>query len=129
MAANPVARMALASAACGVTVLLAARPGASAAVLLGIPGPLLVAVGSWMLVARVHARAPEQVAGLMIKLFGAKMLGVGAYVAAVLLTVSAHRVAFAVSFTCQYIVLHLIEALCLRRLFTGGRPAASLGVS
>jgi hypothetical protein len=130
MAANPVARLVAASAACFVLVLLVSGLETIAAVLFGMLGPLAVAVGTWVAVERTHTRAPERVAGLMITLFGAKMIGIGAYVAAVLLVLSAHRVTFVVSFTCQYILLHLIEAFCLRRLFAaGGDPAGTLSVS
>jgi hypothetical protein len=51
----------------------------------------------------------------------------GVYVAAVVLVLSAGATAFVSSFASQYIMLHLLEAMYLRRLFTGrGEP---LGVS
>jgi hypothetical protein len=130
MAANPVARLTAASAACGVFLLLISGVHAFAPVLFGMLAPLAVAITTWVIVQRTHARAPEQVSGLMIKLFGAKMVVFGAYVASVLLVVPAQRVTFVVSFTCQYILLHLIEAWYLRRLFVAGDdPAGRLSVS
>jgi hypothetical protein len=44
----------------------------------------------------------------------------GAYVAAVVGLLDSGTSAFVASFTCQYIVLHLVEAMYLRRLFTVG---------
>ena len=127
MAAHPVGAMVLGAAGClGVTLALTGRP-ARLAVLLGMAGPLAVTVGSWLWIARTHARGPERVAGLMIKQFAGKMIVFGAYIAACVAALSGGAVtAFVASFTAHYIVLHVIEALCLRRLFAAG-PAAMRG--
>jgi hypothetical protein len=125
MAAQAVAVMAGASVACSAALLLMYRaPGGRGAVLLGMAGPLAAAVSAWLLVARTHRRAPAQVAALMIKLFAAKLVLFGAYVAAVVMRLEpGNVVAFVVSFTAHYILLHLMEALYLRRLFAGDRHA------
>lgn len=127
MASHPVARMACAGAACWVAVSLAAGADGRLAVLLGLLGPLAVAIGSWMVLERTHRRAPAQVPAALIKLFAAKIALIGAFVAAVAILLPAGRTAFAVSFTCHYVLLHAMEAWYLRRLFSD-RPAA-LGVS
>ena len=125
MAANPVTRMAAASAVCGAVVFLFSGAENATAVLFGMFAPLGVAIGSWMLVQRVHTQSPEQVSGLMIKLFAAKLLVFGGYVAAVvLLLLPSDRVLFALSFSFQYLLLHMIEAVYLRRLFAAGDEAA-----
>jgi hypothetical protein len=123
MAANPVARMAAASVACWALVSFLAGGTNRSAVFLGMLGPLMAAVASWAIVERVHARAPERVSGVMIRLFGAKVVLFGAYVAAVVMLIPTAIVAFAVSFTAQYVLLHVMEAFYLRRLFSGGTPA------
>lgn len=124
MAANPLVdtplvRMAAAAAVCCSVLWLFAGPANRGAVVLGMLGPLVAAVATWIAVERMHARAPEQVSGLMIKLFGAKLVLFAGYVAGVVLLLAAGNVAFVVSFTCHYILLHAMEAVYLRRLFAG----------
>ncbi len=114
--AQPVIRMALASGLLLAGLLLASGPGDRLPVALGWLGPLLVTIASWTLVERVHLGSPERVSALMVKLFGAKMLLFGGFAAAVLIRLPGSRVAFIVSFTAQYILLHVMEALYLRRL-------------
>lgn len=114
--------MAAAAAACLLLLLAATDRPVYGAVLLGVPGPLAAAIGSWAMLTRVHARTPERVSAVMIKLFAAKMVLFGAYVAAVVRLLDSGTAAFVVSFTCQYILLHLVEAMYLRRLFTAGEP-------
>ena len=120
MAAHPLIGMAAASAACFAIVLLAVGAAGSREALLGAMAPLAAALATWLIVARVHATAPARVSGAMIKLFGAKMVFFGGYIAAValLLPSGRHTAAFAASFVCQYVLLHLMEALYLRRLFS-----------
>lgn len=120
MAAKPLIRMTAAGAVLCTGLWLAGGPGTGGAVLLGMLGPLAAAVGTWTIVERTHARAPERVSGVMIKLFGAKLVLFAAYVAAVVLLLASGNVAFVVSFTCHYILLHVMEAVYLRRLFAGG---------
>lgn len=121
MAAGPLARLVVASAGCAA--ITAAVAGAAGSVLLGAVGPLAAAVGTWIAVRRAHREAPARVSGLMVKLFGAKMVFFGAYVAAAVLLAGVEPVPFAASFTAQYVLLHVMEAWYLRRLFAGdGAP-------
>jgi hypothetical protein len=113
--------MAGASVACSAALFLM-LPGEDArgAVLVGMAGPLAAAASTWLLVVRQHHRAPGLVSALMIKLFAAKLVLFGVYVAVVVMQLSpGHVVPFVVSFTCHYILLHLMEAFYLRRLFAG----------
>lgn len=122
MAAHPVTAMALASALClAITWLLAGRQLAPA--LWGMVGPLAAAAATWVVLERTHARAPDRVSAALIKLFAAKLLFFGAYVGAVALLLPAGRIAFALSFTAQYVLLHGMEAWYLRRLLTGSSQA------
>lgn len=127
MAANPVVRMTAASVVCGIVVWLVAGSDRVGDVVLGMVGPLAAAVGTWIVVERTHARAPERVSGVMVKLFGAKLVLFAAYLAAVVILLSAGHPAFVVSFTCQYVLLHAMEALYLRRLFAGDALHRGLG--
>jgi hypothetical protein len=123
MAAHPVAYMVLASIGCWAVVSWLTGAATGGAVPLGVLGPLTVAAGAWLIMERTHTRAPERLPGLMIKLFAAKMVFFGAYVAAVVMLLSGGSVPFVLSFTATYTVLHVMEALYLRRLFSS-RPAA-----
>jgi hypothetical protein len=108
--------MTAAAAVCwGVLALLTS--GAGTAVALGMIGPLAGALATWIVIERTQSRAPQRVSGAMITLFGVKMLLFGAYVIIVATQVPEGRVVFIVSFTCHYILLHVMEALYLRRLF------------
>jgi hypothetical protein len=118
--------MAAASFVSGGALSLVMGPESRSAVLLGSVGPLVAAVATWVVIERLHARKPDQVSNAMIKLLAAKMLFFGAYVASAVLLLQLPVRAFVVSFTSQYIMLHFIEALLLRRLFAapGGRVGA-----
>ena len=120
MAAQPVAWMAATGLACGLLLRVFTGPGSTWPVVLGTVGPLAAAMGTWLVVARVFVRAPAQVPGVMIKLFGAKLLLFAAYIATVVLLLLDETTAFVVSFTCQYILLHAVQAVYLRRLLAGG---------
>ena len=89
-------------------------------VLLGMLGPLAVAGGSWVLAERTYRRNPERLTAVMVAAFIGKMIFFGAYVVVVLAVLSLRPVPFVVSFTGCFIACHVIEALCLRRLFAGG---------
>lgn len=121
----PIAQMAAASLACwgALAVLLAGAPGA--AVFLGGVGPFAAAAVTWLAVERTARRQPERVPGVLIKLFAAKLLLVGAFVAVVVKLMPTGTTAFVVSFVCQYVLLHGMEAFHLRRLFSGGGRAAA----
>jgi hypothetical protein len=88
----------------------------STAVLLGMAGPLAVAVISWLLMVRTYRRSPASLTGLLIAGFVGKMVFFAAYVAVVIEGFSQPAVPFALSFAGSFIALHLIEALALRRL-------------
>ena len=68
---------------------------------------------------RTYRRRPERVTALMITAFGVKMVFFGAYVAVALMALSVRPIPFVTSFIGYFIGLYLIEALYLRRLFTG----------
>jgi len=87
--------------------------------LLGLMGPLVVAGVSWVLIEQTYRRRPEKLTSLMVAGFAGKMVFFGAYVAVMLRVASVHAAPFVASFTSSFIVLHITEALYLRRLFAG----------
>jgi len=100
--------------------------GAQAAleVSLGTAGPLLAACGSWMVIERTMRRDPTQVTPMMLKLFAGKMLFFGAFVVAAVLGLRLRPVPFMVSFTSAFVVMYLLEAIYLQRLFAAGLRAS-----
>ena len=100
------------------TALVGTRIGVD--VLLGMIGPLMVASATWVLMEWTFRRNPKRLTSVMVMAFAGKILFFGAYVAVMLKVLSLRPVPFVASFTGYFIALHLIEALCLRRLFTGG---------
>lgn len=87
------------------------------AVVLGIAGPLVVAIGSWTLAERTWRREPERLTAVMIAAFAGKLIFFAAYVALMLSVLSLRPIPFVASFTTAFIALHLAEALALKRLF------------
>lgn len=86
----------------------------------GMVGPLLVAAGSWLLTARTHRRNPDAVTSVMMAAFAAKLVLVGVYLAVMIWGLSIAPVPFVASFAGYLVMLYVIEALYLRRLFAGG---------
>lgn len=87
------------------------------AVLWGMVGPLAATIATWVLVERTYTHSPEQLTGVMVGAFGAKVVFFGAYVAVMLKVVGLSPIPFVAGFTSYFIGLYLIEALYLRRLF------------
>lgn len=90
------------------------------AALTGLLAPLAVAAGSWVLMERAFRRDPAALTRAILKAFVGKMIFFGAYVAVVLSALSVPPVPFVASFTAYFICLHVMEAICLRRLLAGG---------
>jgi hypothetical protein len=118
MGSTPLISMTVASGVCCLAVVAITGRQHGSAALLGAAGPLFGALGTWVAVERAHRRGPERTSGVMIKLFAAKMLLFGAYVAAVVVLLPEWTTVFVVSFTSQYILLHIMEAVFFRRLFS-----------
>ena len=114
---TPVTWMAGAGLGCWLAATVMFGAQTHVATLFGVLGPLAVAVVTWRLAERTYRRNPEALTGQMIAGFGGKMVFFGAYVAVMIKGLSQPAVPFVVSFTGSFIVLHLIEALALRRLF------------
>jgi hypothetical protein len=98
-------------------VLVAVAPGLNPEALLGLLGPLVSALATWVVVARTAATAPEKVTGVMVTGLAVKMVFFGAYVVGMLKGAGLRPVPFMVSFAGSFIALHAMEAMFLRRLF------------
>jgi hypothetical protein len=95
--------------------LLSMRFGA--AIWFGMLAPLVATSTSWMLAGHWYKRSPERFTSVMMTAFAGKLLFFGAYVSLAIGVLDVPAVPFAVSFTGYYIVLHMLEALRLKRLF------------
>jgi len=102
-------------------------PAASREILAGMAGPLLAVVVTWLAVWQTARRNPAGVQSVMIGGFLVKLVFFALYVVAVAQMPGFRAGAFAASFGIYFVTLYVIEAVMLRRLFTGaGRPVAPL---
>ena len=100
-------------------------PHAAVEILLGMLGPLLLAIGTLILVERTYRKAPRKLTSLMTQAFFGKMLFYGVYVGVIVGFYSFQALPFAVSFTVYFIGLHLTAALYVQALFRAeSRPRA-----
>ena len=84
---------------------------------LGMLGPLMVVSGTWVLTERVYKADPARVTPVVITAFAGKLVFFGAYVALAIGILGVQPMPFAASFTGYFVVLHMIEALLMKRLF------------
>ena len=90
----------------------------------GMLGPLVSALATWIVAFRTYVVAPERLTGVMVIGFGVKVVFFAAYLVAMLRGLGLRPITFVVSFAAFFIVLHVIEALFLKRLFVAGSHAA-----
>lgn len=108
------------------SVLVAAFiiPDTAMEVILGMAGPLVVAIGSFIMMDRTYRRNPESLSRLLVSGFVCKMVAFGAYVVLATTLLALDAIAFIASFTVYFVVLHIAEAVHLQRLFAAnGTPA------
>lgn len=116
--------MSAASALSASLAVVVAGPGFAPEILLGMFGPLSETIASWVVADQVYRRRPERLTAVMLTAFAGKLVFFGAYVAVMLMVLSLRPVPFMASFTAYFIVLHLAEALALRRLFADSTRAS-----
>jgi hypothetical protein len=112
--------------ALGITFLLGTQMASE--VWLGMAGPLIAALGTWIAVQRTHRRAPEGVSAVLIKAFGAKIVFFGLYIAVALRSGFVDLVPFVISFTAYFLVLQGATAFLMRRLFATNFTIGALRV-
>ena len=83
----------------------------------GMLGPLASALVTWVLVVRTHRREREKVTGVLVAGFAMKLVFFGAYLAVMLRVLGLRVVPFAAAFVGYMVLLYVMEALFLRRLF------------
>jgi hypothetical protein len=85
---------------------------------LGLTGPLVAALGTWAMIVRTVRADPSQLTRRLLGALAAKMVFFGGFVAVAIRGLGVRPVAFVVSFTVSFVVLHLVEAILLRRALT-----------
>jgi putative effector of murein hydrolase LrgA (UPF0299 family) len=116
----PVGGMLAGSAAVWAVVLWVFGPAVARDVALGIAGPLVAVVVTWVLVVRTHRRSPADVTRVMVAGFAGKMIFFGVYVVAVWTEAAPDPIPFIASFTGSFLTLYGVEAILLDRLFRSG---------
>ncbi len=111
---RPIAWMVTTSVTSWLAAAVVVERRTSVEVLWGMLGPLAVAIGTWLAVERAKRQKP----------FAGKMVFFGAYVAVMLRVLRLRPAPFVISFTGFFIILYLMEALYLRRLFSGRMHAS-----
>ena len=91
---------------------------------IGMLGPLMSAVASWIMMQRQYLRRPEELTALMIKAFAAKMIFFAVYITVFVSLGWVQPIPFVVSFVCYFLALHGVEAFGLRRLQITGRTGS-----
>jgi hypothetical protein len=99
-------------------IAVAAGERANPEVLYGMLGPLAVVAVSWIVVVRAYASRPEVVFGVMLTGMVLKLMFFAVYAFVMLRVLGLRPIPFVVSFTSYFIVLHNLEALFMKRLFT-----------
>ena len=100
-------------------------PGNRLELWLGMLGPLIPAVASWVAMHRQYIRRPEGLTALMIKAFAAKVVFFAGYITVLVVTGLVQPIPFVISFACYFIALHVWEAIGLRRLQACGQTVPS----
>ena len=101
-----------------VCVAVLVGPRANPEVLYGMIGPLLVAAISWVIVRRAYLANPAGLMGVLLAGMAVKLVFLAIYAYAMLRLLELRPVPFVASFACYFVMLHNIEALFMRRLFT-----------
>lgn len=99
--------------------------GRGADVLLGVGAPVMAGAASWVSATRTWAAAPGTLLAVMVRGFLVKCLFFVAWVTIMLRGVEVTPEPFVAGLVVSFLVLHLTEAWCLKRLMAGGAPVGS----
>jgi hypothetical protein len=87
-------------------------------------GPLVSAVVSWIVYARVHRASPVRLTNVMIAGMGLKLVFFSAYVTIMVRVIALRPGPFTLSLVGAFVVLLAIEALSLRRMVMSSAASA-----
>jgi hypothetical protein len=86
--------------------------------LYGLLAPLMAVLVSWLVIKRAYRINPGGLMGVLLAGMAIKLIFLAAYAFVMLRVLQLRPIPFVASFTSSFIVLHNIEALLMRRLFT-----------
>jgi hypothetical protein len=89
---------------------------------LGMFAPLVVTSVTWVLFEQAFNSDPRRLTSVMIAAFAGKLVFFGMYVGLAIGVLGVQRAPFIASFAGYFIVLQLIEAFWLKRLFVNVTP-------
>lgn len=104
-------------ATCGLFTALVA-PETAAPAFMGMAAPLMVGIGTIVMVERTTRTALSALTTRMTIAFLAKMVFYAAYVSVVIAFVTSNPFPFIISFTVYFVALQIIEAVYFKTLFT-----------
>jgi hypothetical protein len=84
----------------------------------GLLAPLMVVLVSWLVVKRAYRANPAGLMGVLLAGMAIKLMFFAAYALFMLRVLHVQPIPFVASFTASFVVLHNIEALFMKRLFT-----------
>ena len=99
-------------------------PSVATEVLVGMAGPVVVAVGFILMLERASRRTPEVLTSLIVRAIVTKMVVFGLYVVLATTVMALDVVAFFVSFTLYFVALYLVEAFYVYRLGLSNRTSS-----
>jgi hypothetical protein len=105
----------------GLIAMIPGGPGARD-VGLGMAGPLVAAVGTWVMIARTIKVDPMRLTNRLLVGLMVKVVFFAAYAVLAIRGLSAAVRPFALSFAGYFIALHMVEAILLRRATTRPVP-------
>ena len=111
---------------CGLCVTLIA-PAHTGAAFLGMLAPLVVGLGTILLVEQTTRKNMPALTSRMTIAFIIKMVFYAAYVWLAIIGLGVDPVAFIVSFTVYFVSLQIIEALYLKTLVARATPSSAIG--
>ena len=115
---KPIAAMVAAGVGTWAGVALIVDRRTSVEVFFGMLGPLVAVSATWIRAEWIYRQRPAELTSLMLAAFLLKMVFFAGYVAIMLRVAGFRPIPFVASFTGYFIGLYLMEALCLKRLFS-----------
>jgi F0F1-type ATP synthase assembly protein I len=92
---------------------------------LGMAGPLIATIISWIAMVRQYAQNNRGMTRLLIRAFAAKVVFFAVYIIVLLRSRCVRPIPFVICFAGFYLALHILEAIGLSRMQTAGSPAVS----
>jgi F0F1-type ATP synthase assembly protein I len=92
---------------------------------LGMAGPLIATMISWIAMVRQYAKNNRGMTRLLIRAFAAKVVFFALYIIVILRSRCVRPIPFVICFAGFYLALHIMEAIGLSRMQAAGNPAVS----